>query len=72
MPPFVGSTILLSWTVLLAQLIVMPSAHSWNVSVPQGPMSFHRMMVSEQVRGPPATCRQDHERGLYERTFSTW
>lgn len=48
----------------------MPSAHSWNVSVPQGPMSLCCTVALSHVKGPSAMCKHDQLRGSNERTYS--
>ena len=40
MPPSVASEMTLFRTMLLEQLRLIPSAHSWNVSMPHGPISL--------------------------------
>lgn len=61
---------MLFWTRLLLQLMLIPSAHSWNASEPQGPMSLFCTVTLLHCRPPSWTCRQDHERGSHECTYS--
>ncbi len=48
---------------LFWQLMLIPSAHSWNLSEPHGPISLFCTVTLLHENAPSATCKHDQLRG---------
>ena len=70
-PPSVGACIILFLTMVFWQLMLIPSAHCWYKSVPQGPMSLFCTRTLLQAIEPSKTWRQDQLLESKDRTNST-